>query len=217
MMGARVHVVREGEWLETIAHEYGFSSGLDIYEDPLNAALRELRKDPAVIQPGDEIWIPPCPYEAELLPLESGGEEKELEVALPGTQKLVLVMRDAQREPMANLDYNLRIGAWSVSDKTDADGKLEQEFDTRLLRFDEYVLDIAGQSLRIALGHLDPVESVKGVQARLNNLGYDCGPVDGIVGTKTREAVRRFQAEHDLQVDGIAGPKTQKKLDEVYG
>ncbi len=216
-MSVRVHVVREGEWLDTIAHEYGFASGLELYEDSLNAGLRELRKDPAVIQPGDEIWIPPCPYEAEVIPLASGGEEAELDVALPGVQKLVLVMRDAQGEPMANLDYNLRIGGWSTSGKTDGDGKLEQEFDTRLLRFDHYVLDIAGQTLRIRLGHLDPVESVKGVQARLNNLGYDCGPVDGIVGAQTRAAVRRFQADHDLQVDGIAGPKTQKKLDEVYG
>ena len=216
-MGARVHVVREGEWLDTIAHQYGFASGLDIYEDALNAGLRSIRKDPAVIQPGDEVWIPPCPYETEITPLACGGEETEIKVALPGLQKLVLVMRDAQGEPMANLDYNLRIGGWSTSGTTDGDGKLEEEFDTRLLRFDHYVLDIAGQTLRLGLGHLDPVDSVKGVQARLNNLGYDCGPVDGMVGAKTRAAVRRFQADHDLAVDGIAGPKTQKKLDELYG
>ena len=61
------------------------------------------------------------------------------------------------------------------------------------------------------------VDTVKGVQARLSNLGYDPGPIDGIVGPRTRAAVRRFQQEHDLKVDGIAGPNTQAKLDEIYG
>ena len=216
-MGARIHVVREGEWLETIAHEYGFSSGEEIYSHPLNASLRELRKDPQVVQPGDEVWIPPCPYEFELTPLQSGGEEAKIEVALPGKQKLVMVLKDAEGEPIANADYNLRIGGWSTSGKTDGDGRLEEEFDTRLLRFDHYVLDIAGRTMQLGLGHLDPVESVRGVQARLANLGYEPGPVDGIMGPLTRAAVRRFQGDHDLQVDGIAGPKTQAELERVYG
>ncbi len=39
--------------------------------------------------------------------------------------------------------------------------------------------------------------------------------VDGIYGEKTKEAVRRFQRKYRLQVDGIAGPITRKKIEEV--
>lgn len=46
------------------------------------------------------------------------------------------------------------------------------------------------------------------VQQRLKNWGYYTGNVDGIFGTLTRTAVRKFQKNNGLQVDGIVGPKT---------
>lgn len=56
---------------------------------------------------------------------------------------------------------------------------------------------------------------VKGLQAKLNQLldyGKDGRPktlaTDGIFGTQTEAAVKEFQAEHKLKVDGIVGPIT---------
>jgi N-acetylmuramoyl-L-alanine amidase len=69
----------------------------------------------------------------------------------------------------------------------------------------------------LQIGHLDPVEETTGIQGRLNNLGFDCGEVDGIIGPQTEAAVRAFQDEHSLEADGIPGPKTQAKLKEVHG
>ena len=46
------------------------------------------------------------------------------------------------------------------------------------------------------------------VQTRLKNWGYYTGNVDGIYGSKTRSAVRKFQQNNRLQVDGIVGPQT---------
>ena len=46
------------------------------------------------------------------------------------------------------------------------------------------------------------------VQKRLKNWGYYTGNVDGIYGSKTRSAVRKFQQNNGLQVDGIVGPQT---------
>jgi len=43
---------------------------------------------------------------------------------------------------------------------------------------------------------------IKLVQERLAELGYDPGPVDGIVGPRTRAAIREFQADVGLPVDG---------------
>lgn len=56
---------------------------------------------------------------------------------------------------------------------------------------------------------------VRELQTKLNSIGYDCGKVDGIFGTKTLAAVKRFQQKYKLAVDGIVGKNTYKKLAEV--
>ena len=50
------------------------------------------------------------------------------------------------------------------------------------------------------------------LQEKLNTLGYNCGKVDKIFGAKTLEAVKAFQVDRNLGVDGIVGPKTWAKL-----
>lgn len=54
-------------------------------------------------------------------------------------------------------------------------------------------------------------EAVKELQQRLAGLGYRIG-ADGIFGPATQAAVRRFQKDRGLVVDGIAGPKTRATL-----
>lgn len=56
-------------------------------------------------------------------------------------------------------------------------------------------------------------EEVKWIQQALNNHGYHL-VVDGIWGSKTEEAVRAFQADNGLTVDGIVGPATRAKLED---
>ncbi len=51
-------------------------------------------------------------------------------------------------------------------------------------------------------------EEVRRVQTKLKSLGLYTGSVDGIYGTGTQKAVRQFQKNCGLTVDGIAGPKT---------
>lgn len=56
---------------------------------------------------------------------------------------------------------------------------------------------------------------VKKLQTNLNYLGYDCGTVDGDFGSKTDAALRRFQKDYKLTVDGKYGVNTKAKLQEV--
>jgi hypothetical protein len=60
--------------------------------------------------------------------------------------------------------------------------------------------------------------AVKEVQTMLINLGYSCGPpgVDGILKNYTDAAIRKFQTNNGLVVDGIVGPITYSKLKEKY-
>ncbi len=50
------------------------------------------------------------------------------------------------------------------------------------------------------------------VQRRLAQLGYSPGPVDCVFGTQTETAVRQFQADKGLAVDGVVGPQTWAAL-----
>ena len=56
-----------------------------------------------------------------------------------------------------------------------------------------------------------PMET-KEVQKRLNQLGYGVGKVDGIHGIRTASAIRKFQTDSGLHVDGVVGPSTWKTL-----
>ena len=60
-------------------------------------------------------------------------------------------------------------------------------------------------------------EKVKELQNNLIKLGYDLGKsgADGDFGTKTLTAVKDFQEKHNLKVDGIVGPATEKAIKEA--
>ena len=45
----------------------------------------------------------------------------------------------------------------------------------------------------------------------------EVGTVDGIFGSKTAQAVRNFQRENGLVVDGIIGPRTWAVLSSIEG
>ena len=49
---------------------------------------------------------------------------------------------------------------------------------------------------------------VRTIQEKLKRWGYYSGSVDGIYGSQTVTAVKKFQKKNGLQVDGIAGTKT---------
>lgn len=50
------------------------------------------------------------------------------------------------------------------------------------------------------------------LQAKLAVLGYEPGDIDGEIGPMTMAAVRSYQADSGLTVDGIAGPETFRSL-----
>ena len=55
-------------------------------------------------------------------------------------------------------------------------------------------------------------DSVKALQRRLNELGYNCGSSDGVFGSNTKRAVRYFQDAIGTNQDGVATNALQRKL-----
>lgn len=75
-------------------------------------------------------------------------------------------------------------------------------------------MPIAALVVRRALRRGDKGEAVRAVQAALRIAGHQL-VIDCDFGGITFEAVRRFQAAHGLQSDGVVGPQTAAALDAV--
>jgi hypothetical protein len=59
-------------------------------------------------------------------------------------------------------------------------------------------------------------DNIAAIQTKLIRLGYWVGPegVNGIRGSDTVQAIKDFQRNHGLKVDGVVGPRTAYKLNE---
>lgn len=51
-------------------------------------------------------------------------------------------------------------------------------------------------------------EKISEIQICLKNAGYYDGAIDGVKGSKTRQAIKEFQRANNLNDDGIVGPRT---------
>src|SRR5882724_5196530 len=50
------YIVRDGDYLAQLAHRHGFNAD-DAWSDPRNRPVKELRKDPNVLCPGDMLYF----------------------------------------------------------------------------------------------------------------------------------------------------------------
>ena len=185
--GGRIAVprysVKQGDCIMSIAEEYR-PLWETIWNFPDNADLKELRKDPNILHPGDVVVIP------EKTPRKESAPVDQLSQYVKKTPKAQVRLRllDLKRQPRAGLDYTATVDGVSSSGTSDWDGYITivTPPDARQLKLkvtegakiDEYTLP---------LGSIDPVEEVSGVQHRLTNLGYSCGSEQGTLGENTAE------------------------------
>ena len=211
------HTVAQGECLSSLAKQHKLQSWRRIYDHPENAAFRQARPNPNVIYPGDVVYIP----DMELRNEDRPTDQRHKFVVGPDRTLLRIVVADGDGHPYTQHDYRLAVGDKVHEGKTDARGMVEHQIepDSSSGELTVWWRGSPGRrcTWKLSIGHLDPVDRMTGIQARLNNLGYQSGPVDGIRGPITTGAVKRFQTKHRLAVDGIPGPITQGKLREVYG
>ena len=207
------HTVQQGDCLSSIAKQYGFADWSTIYNYDLNSGFRKLRPNPNILSPGDRLYIPDKTVKSE--PSETA-KVHTFQLTTKET-RLRLVVRDIDGQPLGGKKYKLIVAGATHEGVLPDSALLDQPIPPDALEgeltvwadesYPEYP-----DTWTLKLGHLDPIESLSGVQARLNNLGYDCGPVDGVNGPRTKAAVMAFQKNHGLEVDGIPGPKTQSAL-----
>ena len=207
------HKVQSGECLASLTDKFGFTDYHAIWDDGNNAQLNKLRKNPNMLVPLDILYVPDKAQRSDSKSTSAthnfviGGQPTFLRV----------VIEDENGKALAGNKYELTLDKDIKTGTLGSDGSLEEKIPPSLMSARLTIHTGASSTSvsyvwTIALGTLQPADTVSGVQARLSNLGYPCGSVDGIAGPRTAAAVRRFQAASKLPVTGDVDTSTRDTL-----
>ena len=210
------HTVKQGEYLSKIAQKYGFADYKTIWDHPENAEFKKKRENPNILYPGDTLFIPAKDGKE----ISGVTEQRHRFQVKRSPLKLRLVLKDLNFKPLAQTKCVIHVDGKQFELMSDADGLVEHTIPSTAQQARLHVDDPRSPidlEVPIQIGHLDPVDTVSGQKARLNNLGYNAGPLDKVDEALFKSALEEFQCDHKLTVDGVCGPKTQEKLQKVHG
>jgi len=204
------HTVSLGETVSKIAGDQKLADYRVIWKHPSNKDFAKDR-DPNLLYPGDELFVP---EQQQKDMIATTGVTHQFRKKVP-TNELKLRMLDGNMNPIVEGDYTLKVGDESFSGKTDDKGWIVH---TIPVTANQGKLDFGGRTIELDIGHLAPLDKVEGIQARLQNLDYAIAAVDGDDSTdEYKDAVKAFQTDSKIGVDGIVGRRTRGKLKKAYG
>ena len=211
------HEVKQGDTIIKIAHQKGFRNWETIWQHGKNAELRNKRSNPNILFPGDKVFIP----DKEPKEHNCATNKRHTFIVPTLVTHVRIILEDVSGNPYDSKDYKLTVDEEDFNGKTDSSGLMEEEVpvgakEGKLTLWpDENDLSkVMTWSLKI--GHLDPIDEVSGAQARLNNLGFDCGEVTGELNDQTKQAIIAFQKHCGLDSTGDVDDKTKKALLEKH-
>ena len=212
------HTVSKGDCMTSIAAKYGFGKYETIYNDPANSQFKTDHPNPDQLTPGAVVVIPDM---KEKKFSKATDASHKFKLKLPKA-KLKLTLKDDEGNALANKKYNLTIGNTVIEGTTDGAGLIDKDippeagFGALTLWMDESNPSAQVITFSLELGSLEPPTTINGAQQRLQNLGYDCGGVTGVVNPATQEAIRAFQGKNSLTVNGTLDSATQNKLKDLH-
>ncbi len=186
-----------------------------IWDASENEALREDRQHLNALAPGDPLIIPDpteCVFE--------GGVDQRHKFKRKGQkEEITLVLKDEDGEFRKELAWQVELpgGYDLIEGETADDGKIEftlpahvRDGKLRLGAPDFEELHV------LRFGAVDPITTPRGLQHRLDNLGYAI-KTNGKLDAATKDAIMAFQSDADLPLTGELCASTQAALEERYG
>lgn len=211
-VGEGDYQVRPGDCLQSIADEHGHF-WKTIWDHADNADLRRVRKDPMVIQPGDRLTIPPLEAGNE-----SGGTEQRHRFRRKGVPAVLKIQLLRDGEPRADEPWTLELDGNHLDGSTDDEGRITLTIPPGARRGLLRVGEGEDETIQaIDLGHLAPHDTVRGVQQRLNNLGFYEGLEDGCWSEAVRHAIDAFLSTTEGRCDDELNESTLTKIRDAHG
>ena len=230
------HEVKAGEHIVRIAKDAGYRSYRTLWDASENGKLHDKRKNPNILLPGDLVEL----AKAKSKKVNAATEKvHRFQVKSLLDLDFRIVMIDENDKPLAGFACDFLEKGKKVT--SDGDGQLEKldlepHFELGVINFELKKVDLSERGTEpaalwqgiekvspvfaVAIGHLDPIDTPSGLQARLNNLGYWAGELgfadeDAIA---LECAIEEFELEHGLKPKGDPdNAAMQGKLEEVHG
>jgi hypothetical protein len=162
-MAMQPYVVRQGDYLTKLAHQLGFDAD-DVWKDEKNSELKDLRKSPDILAPGDVLYIPTEPPPSLGL---SSGTTNDYSATIPRVS-LTLLFLDGT-EPLKGEPCQvegLAADDPEVPTSTDGEGTLVLKIPVTIreiaVRFPDRML-----GYRFFVGDLNPAVEASGIRQRL--------------------------------------------------
>jgi hypothetical protein len=201
----KTHTIAQGDSVSRIAELHGLAP-TTIWDDPSNKELRALRSRADVLLPGDVLTVPE--RRDKRLKLATGARHRFRRLGVPMLFELQLF--DAGGNPLSDREWQLDVDGTEYHGRTDANGYFRQYISNGAQQ-GRLVIDDAIDRV-LFFGHLDPIDTVTGVQKRLTNMGFECAGDDGNLGRATLIAVRQFQRLAGLPVTGEIDAATRDEV-----
>ena len=201
------YTVKQGDCISSISYEYGFFPDT-IWNHPQNKELKEKRKDPNVLMPGDVVFVPDL--RVKEVSKETDTVHKFQLKNTPIKLEIQLMCVDV---PLKDIKFKLDVDGLELEGKTDSGGWLRQSIPPSAKQ--AILLLENGSRFDLRLGFQDPIDEVSGLKGRLRMLGYFEGRLDGEVNDEFNEAIKAFQQSQGLEISGEADSSTKSKLKEL--
>ncbi len=210
------HDVQQGETVMRLARKNALKDWKAILDHSQNAELKKKRPDPGILLPGDRVFIP----NRELREHPAAVDARHKFTKKAPDAYLRVVVKDDAGKAHGGKKYELTVAGKTTEGKLGGDGLLEQAVPSTATS-GELKVWTEGEGAEpdvwiLELGHMDPLDEASGVQARLENLGFDCGGVSGTVNDATRVAIRSFQWLTGLEMTGEIDDALKEKLTSYY-
>jgi hypothetical protein len=211
------HLVQPGECIVQLAFLHGLLPEM-LWQYPANEHLRREGRVQEILTPGETVVIPA----PRIRPLPAAIDTRLRLQCATAMIEIPLRFFDRFDEPRSHVPYMMRLlvgdDLFDVrAGETDDSGCVHQVAPPDVTTVEVTLGTDADRELyELFVGDLDPLETLRGVQGRLDNLGYPC-PLDGKPGEETRAALRAFQEDSDLTVTGEIDDATLSKLEERHG
>lgn len=209
------HQVQQGECLVSIAESYGFFWET-LWNLPENKPIRDTRRDPTVLLPGDVVTIPDKTVKEYVRP--TGARHTFRVKNVPA--RLNIRLQDEGGRARSGLAYVLTVDGVEKRGVTDGDGAVLQSIPPLARGGTLVVTDSESgedESYELDLGHLDPLDTVAGAQARMKQIGAYYGTVSNTMTLPFVMALKAFQESRGLRPTGELDASTQAALRETHG